>query len=100
MARVVTRVEDAWNRGNFAALLLMDVKDAFDHVNRNSLSRQMHKMGADSDIVRWVALFLTDRRIQSVIDSSFRKEIEIETGVPQGSLVSPTFFNIYLCDVF
>lgn len=102
-ARAVTRVEEAWNRGNIASLLLVDAKGTFDHVNRNCLlpkMHKMHKMGDNDDIVRWLALSLTDRRIQSVIDGKCREEVEIKTGIPQGSPVPPILFAIYLCGVF
>lgn len=63
VARVMNRVEEAWRRVNSYALLLIDVKGAFDYVSRNCLSRRMTFLGADNDLVGWVESLLTDRRL-------------------------------------
>lgn len=51
VARVMSRVEEAWGRGNIAALLLMDVKGAFDHVSSKRLQKRMQEIGLDSSLV-------------------------------------------------
>ena len=52
------------------------------------------------DLVTWTGSFLTDRRVQLVIDGHNNKETEIETEIPQGSPVSPILFLIYISGVF
>lgn len=100
VARVMNKVEEIWRRGNIAALLLMDVKGAFDHVSRCGLLHRLVDMGADGNLIAWVESFLTDRRLRLVIDGHEGDEVEIESGVPQGSPVSPILFAIYLSGVF
>ena len=78
----------------------MDVKGAFDHVSKEHLLTRMVELGIDRDLVTWTGLFLTDRKIQLVIDGHDNKEREIETGIPQGSPVSPILFLIYISGVF
>lgn len=63
VARVINRVEQAWDRGNVAALLLMDVKGASDHVNRDCLLRRMKDIEVDGNLIEWVRSFMTERRI-------------------------------------
>ena len=48
----------------------------------------------------WTGSFLTDRKVQLVIDGHNNKEREIETGIPQGFPVSPILFLIYISGVF
>lgn len=100
VARVMNRVEETWNQGKIAGLLLMDVKGAFDHVSRNQLLRSMRDMKIDGNLIKWVGSFMTDRRLQLVIDGHCGKEVNVECGVPQGSPVSPILFAIYLSGVF
>ena len=100
VARVMNQVEESWQRGNVAALLLMDVKGAFDYVSRNHLLRHMKKMGVDGSLISWIASFLTDRRLQLIIDGHKCNEIKLDSGIPQGSPVSPILFAIYLSGVF
>ena len=78
----------------------MDVKGAFDHVSKGQLLRRMVELGIDGDLVTWTGSFLTDRKIQLVIDGHDNEEREVETGIPQGSPVSPILFLIYISGVF
>lgn len=60
----------------------------------------MIKLGVDGDLIRWTQSFLTDLKVQLVIDGHDNKERGTETGIPQGSPVSPTLFLIYISGVF
>ena len=74
----------------------MDVKGAFDHVSKTRLVERMMELGIDGDVIRWTKSFLTDRKVQLVIDGHDNKERDIEMGIPQGSPVSPIlFFDIH-----
>ena len=63
----------------------MDVKGAFDHVPKGQLLTHKIELGVDGDLVTWTGSFLTDRKVQFVIDGHDNKERKIETGIPQGS---------------
>ncbi len=60
----------------------------------------MIKLDIDGDLVNWTGSFLTNQKIQLVIDGHDNKERDIETGIPQGFPVSPIFFLIYISGVF
>ena len=100
VAMLVHTVQEKWEQKKLAAALFMDVKGAFDHVSKRQLLRQMIELGIDGDLVTWTESFLTDRKVQLVIDGHENKEREIETGIPQGSPVSPILFLIYISGVF
>ena len=72
----------------------MDVKRAFDHVSKEQLLTRMVELGIDGDLVIWTGSFLTDRKVQLVIDGHNNKEREIVTGNPQGSPISPILILI------
>ena len=78
----------------------MDLKGAFDHFSKGQLLTRIIELGIDGDLVTWTGSFLTDRKVQLVIDGHDNKEREIETGIPQGSPVSPILFLIYISGVF
>ena len=78
----------------------MNMKGAFDHVSRRQLLTRMIELGIDGDLVTWTGSFLTNRKVQLVIDGHDNKEKEIETGIPQGCPVSPILFLIYISGVF
>lgn len=99
VARFVQHAQESWARGNKTGLLLMDVKGAFDHVSKNCLLQHMEMKDVEGNIISWVQSFLTDRRLQLVIDGHTGDTRPIQTGVPQGSPVSPILFAIYLSGV-
>jgi len=94
------RAEEAWGRGNTAAVLLMDVKGAFPHMAKGNLIKRMEEMGFEADLVRWVESFMEERKVIVSMDGKEGDSMDVETGVPQGSPVSPVLFVIYLSGLF
>lgn len=100
VATLIHTVQENWEEKKLAAALFMDLKGEFDHVSKGQLLTRMIELGVDGDLVTWTGSFLTDRKIQLVIDGHDNKERKIEIGIPQGSLVSPILFLIYISGVF
>jgi len=100
VGRLMKRVEEAWGRGNTAAVLLMDVMGAFPHVAKGNLMKRMEEMGFEADLVRWVENFMEERKVIMSMDGREGDIMDVETGVPQGSPVSPVVFVIYLSGLF
>jgi len=88
------------SKKNTAAVLLMDVKGAFPHVAKGNLIKRMEEMGFEADLVRWVESFMEDRKVIMSMDGKEGDSMDVETGVPQGSPVSPVLFVIYLSGLF
>ena len=57
--------------------LLLDIKGAFDRVNKRQLLERMIEVGIAGNIVRWVDSFLSDRRAMLVIDGRAGKTHDI-----------------------
>ena len=76
VATLAHTVQERWAEKKVAAALFMDVKGAFDHVSRWQLLARMIELGIDGDLVTWTGSFLTDRKIQLVIDGHDNKERE------------------------
>jgi len=100
VGKLMKKVEEAWGRGNTAAVLLMDVKGAFPHVAKGNLIKRMEEMGFEADLVGWVESFMEDRKVIISMDGKEGDSMDVETGVPQGSPVSPVLFVIYLSGLF
>lgn len=99
-AILVQQVHKIWENKKIAGALLMDVKGAFDHVSRAELGKRMCQLGIDDDLIGWTQSFLTDRWVELVIDGHINPKHKVETGIPQGSPVSPILFLIYIIGVF
>lgn len=98
---VIERIYDAWNRGKgqVASLLLLDVSGAFDNVSHKRLLHNLRKRRVDETVVQWIASFLSDRHTKIVIDGHESGEYPVETGVPQGSPLSPILYIFYNSDL-
>ncbi len=60
----------------------------------------MRELEIDSDLIGWTQSFLTDRRIEIVIDRHKNPKRDMETGILQGLLASLILFLIYISGVF
>ena len=100
VACLIQNTHKAWKLRQLVGALFLDVKGAFDHVNPRRLITQLIEFNLDGDLIRWVQSFLTDRWVQLQIDNTQCPAHPINSGVPQGSPVSPILFIIYLSGVF
>lgn len=67
VARVIQRVQDTRRGGKLAGMLLMEVKEAFDHISRNGLKWKMEALGANGDLVGWTGSFMLERSLSFII---------------------------------
>ena len=79
-----------------AALILLDNSAVFDTVSHPILIQCLQDIGIEGPTLRWICSFLTGR-VQSVSLAPFiSNTCDLICGVPQGSSLSPTLFNVYM----
>ena len=77
---------------NIAALILVDFKKAFDHVDHNIAINELLSMGCRASLIPFVSSFLTGRRHRVRYDDAISDFAEITCGVPQGTVAGPIIF--------
>ena len=78
----------------------MDLSKAFDTINHQLLIAKLYAYGFSKDALELIMSYLNDRWQRTKINMSFSTWSELLCGVPQGSVLCPKFFNIYIIDLF
>ena len=88
------------DRGKVFDALLIDLSKAFDCLNHDLLIAKLNAHGFSLPALRLIHDYLSNRKQRRRINNSYSTWMEIVLGVPQGSILGPLLFNIFLADLF
>ena len=80
-------------------LVILDFTKAFDKVSFNRLIFKLTKSGINESLLLWITNWLTHRTQRVVVDGHQSREAAVTSGVPQGTVLGPLFFLVYINDI-
>ncbi|KAM7310023.1 uncharacterized protein ISCGN_006989 [Ixodes scapularis] len=72
---------------------------AFDTLDHDCLSRKLSDCGVGGSLLHWIGAFLADRSFRVRHKGAVSHTLSAPSGVPQGSVLGPTLFNVYVRDI-
>ena len=89
----------ALDEGKEVRVVFCDISEAFDRVWHKGLIRKLQAAGITGTVLRWFTNYLKDRKQRVVIPGAKSNWNYIKAGVPQGSILGPILFLIYINDI-
>ena len=85
--------------GRYVGMVMIDLRKAFDTVNHTILCDKLKAVGFDSSTVSWFQSYLQNRTQLVNVNGVSSDVMKISCGVPQGSILGPLLFNLYVNDM-
>ena len=97
---MIEKAKKTIDKGGTFGALLTDLSKAFDCMTHDLLIAKLHSLNFDMNALNLIFDYLTGRKQRVKVNSRFSSYLDIFQGVPQGSILGPLLFNLFLCDLF
>ena len=92
--------KESLDKGKSVGAIFMDLSKAFDTLNHDLLIAKFEAYSFSENSLKYIQSYLRNRLQRTNVNNNFSLWKDIFSGVPQGSILGPLMFNIYVNDIF
>ena len=90
---------DEVESGQLVGVMMIDLSAAFDMVDHSLLIEKLGLFGLEMEVTEWLKSYLTGRSQSVLVDGCLSPPLNIDCGVPQGSILGPLMYIIFTNDM-
>jgi hypothetical protein len=98
--RLLDHVTLNFNNNMSTAAVFLDIENPFDTTWLSSLLYKLHKLEFLTSLIKLISSFLSQHKFSVLVEGKISTSREMRSGVPKGSVLSPTFCNRHIKDAF
>lgn len=99
LLRLTENIAESFHQKKHTVAVFLDIAQAYDRIWHTGLMYKLRNLGVPDYIQKIIHSFLTNRNFMVKVNETLSTPRNISAGLPQGSVLSPTLFNVYTSDI-
>ena len=99
LSYLTDKVQRGFEKGLLTGMILIDLQKAFDTIDHQILLKKMKYLGFSLSSIKWFESYLEERTFSVQVEESLSSPGSLACGVPQGSILGPLLFLLYVNDM-
>ena len=96
---IAQKIEDGFQNKQHTLTVWVDMEKAFDKVWKDGLRYKLRENGVSDNMYKWISQYLYNRTARVCVEGEYSREKDLREGVPQGGVLSPTLFLVFINDI-